>query len=105
MADTVGSTILADDYNALFERLEGVRKKHYAANGLSSSQQSALKTNIPTKVAVKGQTILTSNAKALKSAHLPSITGIPASGPISPSPKTAVPSVITATRLFLLVNS
>ena len=32
---------------------------------------------------------------ALNSTHLPSITGIPASGPISPSPKTAVPSVTT----------
>ena len=41
--------------------------------------------------------------KALKSAHLPSITGIPASGPMSPRPRTAVPSVTTATRLCLLV--
>ena len=41
----------------------------------------------------------------LKSTHLPSITGIPASGPISPSPKTAVPSVITATRFPLAVKS
>ena len=40
---------------------------------------------------------------ALKSTHFPSITGIPASGPISPSPRTAVPSVITATRFPLLV--
>ena len=35
--------------------------------------------------------------KALKRTHLPSITGIPASGPISPRPSTAVPSVTTAT--------
>ncbi|CDF02011.1 putative uncharacterized protein [Ruminococcus sp. CAG:624] len=39
------------------------------------------------------------SANSLNKAHLPSITGIAASGPISPSPKTAVPSVITATRL------
>ena len=37
-------------------------------------------------------------ANSLKSAHFPSITGIPASPPISPRPRTAVPSVITATR-------
>lgn len=43
--------------------------------------------------------------KALNKALLPSITGIPASGPISPKPKIAVPSVITATVFHLLVNS
>ena len=45
------------------------------------------------------------SANSLNSAHFPSITGIEASGPISPSPKTAVPSVITATRLCLRVSS
>ena len=34
---------------------------------------------------------------------LPSITGFDASGPMSPSPSTAVPLEITATRLPLLV--
>ena len=43
--------------------------------------------------------------KVLNSTHLPSITGIPASGPMSPSPKTAEPSVITATRLCRRVSS
>ena len=43
-------------------------------------------------------------ANSLNKAHLPSITGIPASGPISPSPRTAVPSVITATKLLLRVS-
>ena len=38
------------------------------------------------------------SAKALNSIALPSITGSPASGPISPRPSTAVPSVTTATR-------
>ena len=42
---------------------------------------------------------------SLKSTHLPSITGIPASGPISPSPSTAVPSVTTATVFQRLVRS
>ena len=43
------------------------------------------------------------SAKALNSTPLPSITGLPASAPISPRPSTAVPSVITATRLPLAV--
>ena len=43
--------------------------------------------------------------KALKSTHLPSITGIPASGPISPRPSTAVPSVTTATVFHRPVSS
>src|SRR5665811_276203 len=38
-------------------------------------------------------------AKCLNSTALPSITGNAASGPISPRPSTAVPSVITATVL------
>ena len=42
---------------------------------------------------------------ALNKAHFPSTTGIPASGPISPKPNTAVPSVITGTVFHLLVNS
>ncbi len=42
--------------------------------------------------------------KLLNSTHLPSITGIPASGPMSPSPSTAVPSVTTATVFHRLVS-
>ena len=43
--------------------------------------------------------IASTPAKLLKSTHLPSITGKAACGPMSPSPSTADPSVITATRL------
>ena len=43
-------------------------------------------------------------ANSLKSAHLPSMTGMAAAGPMSPSPRTAVPSVMTATVFFLMVN-
>ena len=42
-------------------------------------------------------------ANSLKRMALPSITGMPASGPMSPRPSTAVPSVTTATRLPLSV--
>ncbi len=44
-------------------------------------------------------------ANSLKSIALPSITGIEASGPMSPRPSTALPSVTTATVFFLIVNS
>ena len=37
-------------------------------------------------------------AKILNNSALPSITGLDASGPISPNPKTAVPFEITATK-------
>ena len=43
-------------------------------------------------------------ANSLKRAHFPSITGMAASGPISPRPNTAVPSVTTATVFFLMVS-
>ena len=43
-------------------------------------------------------------ANCLKSIALPSITGMAAAGPMSPSPSTAVPSVTTATVLPLMVS-
>ena len=42
-------------------------------------------------------------ANSLKSIALPSMTGIAASGPMSPRPSTAVPSLTTATVLRLIV--
>jgi len=45
------------------------------------------------------------SAKVLKRTPLPSITGLPAIGPMSPSPRTAVPLETTATRFPLLVYS
>jgi hypothetical protein len=44
-------------------------------------------------------------ARSLKSIALPSITGIAAPGPMSPSPRTAVPSDTTATVLPLMVSA
>ena len=41
---------------------------------------------------------------SLKRRAFPSITGIAASGPMSPSPSTAVPSLTTATVLRLIVR-
>ena len=45
------------------------------------------------------------SAKLLNSRALPSITGSEASGPMSPRPSTAVPSVTMATVFFLMVRS
>ena len=44
-------------------------------------------------------------ANSLNSSALPSITGIAASGPMSPRPRTAVPSETTATVLPLIVSA
>jgi hypothetical protein len=41
---------------------------------------------------------------SLKSIALPSMTGMAASGPMSPRPRTAVPSLTTATELPLMVS-
>ena len=43
--------------------------------------------------------------KDLNSTHLPSMTGMPASGPMSPRPSTAVPSVMTAHMFQRRVSS
>ena len=43
------------------------------------------------------------SANILNNKAFPSITGLDASGPISPRPKTAVPLVITATKFPLEV--
>ncbi len=43
------------------------------------------------------------SAKRLKQDALPSITGLPARAPMLPRPSTAVPLLITATRLPLAV--
>ncbi|MNP44153.1 hypothetical protein D3C76_1380010 [compost metagenome] len=45
------------------------------------------------------------SANCLNNAALPSMTGMAALGPISPSPSTAVPSLTTATEFFLIVYS
>ena len=42
-------------------------------------------------------------AKILNNKPFPSITGLEASGPMSPKPRTAVPLEITATKFPLLV--
>ncbi len=57
----------------------------------SSSAISMSKTSMP--------------ANFLKRTPLPSITGLAASGPMAPRPSTAVPFVMTPTRLARIVSS
>ena len=62
-------------------------------------------------VLINSSTSFVSNSKSktsisayiLNKSPLPSITGFPAAGPISPKPKTAVPLEMTATKLPLAV--
>ena len=51
------------------------------------------------------RSMASTSAKRLKSTALPSITGFEATAPRSPSPRTALPLEITATRLPLAVKS
>ncbi|MNE48835.1 hypothetical protein D3C80_1433230 [compost metagenome] len=60
-------------------------------------------TNSSTSVTFNSMSKTSISAKILNSTPLPSITGLPASGPIFPRPKTAVPLLITATRFPLAV--
>ena len=62
-------------------------------------------TNSSTSFVLTQRGKASTSPKALKSTHFPSITGIPASGPMSPRPRTAEPSVITAHILCRLVSS
>ena len=59
--------------------------------------------NLSTSVASTSISKTSISAKILNNKPLPSITGLEASGPISPNPKTAVPLEITATKLPLEV--
>ena len=52
-----------------------------------------------TSVVARQIGIASTPPNCLNSTALPSITGIAAAGPMSPSPSTAVPSVTTATVL------
>ena len=56
-------------------------------------------TNSSTSRVSISRSIESMSAKRLKSAYLPSMTGLAASAPRSPRPSTAVPFEITATKL------
>ena len=60
-------------------------------------------TNLSTSLVSTSISKTSISANILNNNPLPSITGLDANGPISPSPNTAVPFVITATRFPLAV--
>ena len=62
-------------------------------------------TNSSTSWVLTHRGTASTSPKALKRTHLPSITGIPASGPMSPRPRTALPSVMTAAMFQRRVSS
>ena len=63
----------------------------------SSSWQNRITSSGCSEPTSRSNTSMSANA--LNRIPLPSITGFPASGPMLPSPSTAVPFVTTATRL------
>ncbi len=62
-----------------------------------------ISTNLSISSSLTSMSNTSTSAKTLKSNPLPSITGFPAKAPIFPSPSTAVPFDITATRFPLEV--
>ncbi len=60
-------------------------------------------TNSSTFLVSNSMSNTSMSAKILNKSPLPSITGLPACAPISPSPNTAVPLLITATKFPLAV--
>ena len=63
------------------------------------SSEAIMSTSLSTSVSSTSISKTSILANFLNSTALPSITGLDASGPILPRPSTAVPLVITATRL------
>ena len=67
MAFSKDNKPLADDYKALFTRLEALRKKHAARAGLTSAQSTALSTTISTSLG-SGQPLKPADVTAVKDA-------------------------------------
>ncbi len=63
------------------------------------SSEAMMSTSLSTSFSWISMSKTSMFANFLNSTALPSITGLPASGPMSPRPSTAVPLVTTATRL------
>ena len=63
------------------------------------SKDFTMATNFSGSVSFISISKTSMSANILNKTPLPSITGLPASGPMLPRPRTAVPLLITATRL------
>ncbi len=69
------------------------------------SSAATTSTNLSTSVSFSSRSNTSMSANFLNRQALPSMTGLPARGPMAPSPSTAVPLVMTATRLPRAVYS
>ena len=69
------------------------------------SRRATVLTISSTSLEAMQSGMASTSPNALKRTHFPSITGIPATGPMSPRPRTAVPSVTTATVFQRRVSS
>ena len=67
------------------------------------SSLAIVSTNSSVSCVFNANGIASTFPSALNNTHFPSITGIEASAPIFPNPKTAEPSVMTATKWLLAV--
>ena len=99
----------------------GISQRSFSFFSISKQRGAAMSSRFtPPKEPASRATVLTisstsllrmhrgmasTSPNALNRTHLPSITGIPASGPMSPRPRTAVPSVTTATVFQRRVSS
>jgi hypothetical protein len=68
------------------------------------SRAQTTSTSLPTSFWATSMSNTSMPANFLNRTALPSITGLEASGPISPRPSTAVPLVSTATRFWRMVR-
>ena len=55
-----------NEFNNLFKRLEAIRQIHYAANGLTAAQKSALSTPYTTEVVSTGEKVVPNPVQTLK---------------------------------------
>jgi hypothetical protein len=69
------------------------------------SSAATMSTNLSTSFSAISRSNTSISANFLNRHALPSITGLPAAGPMSPRPSTAVPLEITATRFARAVYS
>ena len=68
------------------------------------SRDDMISTNLSGSFSFSSISKTSMPANFLNRQAFPSITGLPASGPISPKPRTAVPLVTTPTKLALEVS-
>ena len=106
-ADSSETEILAKLLSGFDQKFDDALRAEAAARGYSVDEVLRIASIVEREAYYRSDMprIASVFLNRLKSRAFPSITGIPATGPISPSPKTAVPSVTTATVFQRLVSS